>query len=105
MASSRSLLAALALVVHRDPRVALLERVDVGERLLEGLLGAEHRGVVVHRLLQFASDVSDLLLAVLGEDVRHQSIHHGGGSSGISTRLSSRSNFMENLAVANKALM
>ncbi len=70
---------ALALVVHGDPGVALLEGVDVGERLLERLLGAEHRGVVVHRLLQRAADVGDALVAVLGEDVADPADHHAGG--------------------------
>ena len=50
--------------------------MDVGERLLEGLLGAEHRGVVVHRLLQGAADVGDALVAVLGEDVADPADHH-----------------------------
>ncbi|SLD60406.1 Uncharacterised protein [Mycobacteroides abscessus subsp. massiliense] len=62
---------ALALVVHRDSAVPLLECVDVVERLLEGVFGTEHRGIVVHRLLQFGTDVGHPLVAVLGQHVRH----------------------------------
>ena len=56
--------------------------MDVGERLLEGLLGAEHRGVVVHRLLQLGADVGDSLVAVLGEDAGHPVDDHAGGFGG-----------------------
>ena len=53
-----------------------MRRVDVGERLLQRLLGAEHRGVVVHRLLQRAADIGDAFVAVLGEDVGHPADDH-----------------------------
>ncbi len=56
--------------------------MDVGERLLERLLGAEHRGVVVHRLLQRTADVGDALVAVLGQDVADPADHHVGGLLG-----------------------
>ena len=69
---------ALSLVVHGDLGVPLFERVDIGERLLECLLGAEHRSVVVHGLLQFAADVGHPFLAVLGEDVGDPVHNHAG---------------------------
>ena len=68
----------LALVMHRDPRVTLFESVNVGQGLLESLLGTEHRGVVVHRLLQIRADVGHPFVAVLGEDARHPVADHGG---------------------------